>query len=43
MLSPKHPVPSAEVEQATRERRRTFLKENKINPEDAKLQLRYGK
>lgn len=41
--NPNHPVPSPEVEQAMKERLRTFLRDNKINPEDAQLELRYGK
>lgn len=40
---PDHPVPSAEVEKAMQERLTTFLKDHKIDPGDAKLQLRYGK
>jgi hypothetical protein len=39
---PNHPVPSAEVEKAMKERLTTFLKDHKMDPEDAKLQLRYG-
>jgi len=43
MLSPTHPVPSPEVGQAMRERLNIFLRDNKINSEDAQLELRYGK
>ncbi len=39
---PNHPVPSAEIENAMKERLTTFLKDHKMDPEDAKLQLRYG-
>jgi hypothetical protein len=39
---PNHPVPSAEVEQAMKERLKTFLKDNKMDPDDARLQLRHG-
>ena len=41
-LKPNHPVPSAEVEKAMKERLTTFLKDHKMDPEDAKLRLRYG-
>lgn len=39
---PNHPVPSAEVENAMKELLKTFLNDHKIDPEDAKLRLRYG-
>jgi hypothetical protein len=41
--NPNHPVPSPEVEQAMKERLKTFLKDNKIDADKAKLELRYGK
>jgi hypothetical protein len=41
--TPNHRVPSPEVEQAMKNRLKTFLKDNKIDPDDAQLELRYGK
>ncbi len=40
---PNHPVPSPDVEQAMKQRLKTFLKDNKIDPDDAQLKLLYGK
>jgi len=41
--NPEHQVPSPEVEKAMRTRLETFLKENGIEADRAKLELRYGK
>jgi len=41
--TPNHRVPSPEVEQAMKNRLKTFLKDNKIDPDDVQLELRYGK
>jgi hypothetical protein len=41
--NPNHPVPSPEVEQTMKERLKTFLKDNNIDPDDTQLELRYGK
>jgi hypothetical protein len=42
-ILPNHPVPSPEVEQAMKEHLKIFLKDSKIDSDDAQLQLGYGK